>query len=222
MSKSLLAKLPSYRLWTLLVMGCLAASAAECRAVDLTGGPSASPPGGGGCTASGTPGRGSGLTLECTVTRPANFVDLYFGLVNDETVNGIAMDGSGPSGFETFRYSSHTSRSITYVSSSEVGTKAASSTEPASTRMVLTLESGRGVVIATDGDPADNTNGDIGQLFRVAGSSFSVHVDLQSNTKTSPIFSEANTGLYDSAETPANTRSLTKLDFGFYYNECTP
>lgn len=192
----------------------------EAAGLDLTGGPSESPPGGGGCTASGGLGQDGGLTLSCTVTSPGNFVDLYFGLVNDTSVNGMAMDGTGPSGFETFRYSSKTGDSIVYTSSSPVGK--IDTTEGSTTRLVLTLVSGDGVILATDGKPADNTNGDIGQLFRVSGSSFSVHVDLQSNSLTSPVFSPANSGLYDSAQTPAGTRSLASLDFGFYYNECSP
>jgi hypothetical protein len=203
-----------------LVLAFVLALVGETAGLDLTGGPSESPPGGGGCTSNGGLGQAGGLTLYCTVTSPGNFVDLYFGLVNDTSLNGMAMDGTGPSGFETFRYSSKTATSIVYTSSSPVGK--IDTTEGATTRLVLTLLSGDGVVLATDGEPADNANGDIGQLFRISSSSFSMHVDLQSNSLTSPVFSPANSGLYDSAQTPANTRSLASLDFGFYYNECSP
>jgi len=198
---------------------CILAAATTASALQLTGGPVVTPPGGGGCTASGTAGRGNGLTLTCTISAPGNFTDLYFGLANETSLNGMAMDGTGPSGFETFRYSSSTSDSIIYTSSSPINDFG--TTQQTSTRLILTLASGNGFVIATDGTPADNGNGDIRQLFRVSGSSFTVHVDMQSNEIHHPVFTESNTGLYDTVRTSANTRTLNKLDFGFYYRSCS-
>ena len=193
-------------------------------ALDLTGGPSDTPPGGGGCTASGTLARGTGLTLSCTVTSPANFVDLYFGVANNGVANGVAMDGTAPSSFEIFRYSSSTPSSITYTSTTTVDDVLGSSAEDVNTRLVLTLTSGTATVVDTGGTPANNGSGDIGKLFRIAGGSFSVHVDVDSNTLGIPIFGASNTNVYDAVHGPSSGGggSITQLTLGFYYNECNP
>jgi hypothetical protein len=193
------------------------------RALDLTGGPSDTPPGGGGCTASGTLAQDGGLTLSCTVSSPGNFVDLYFGLANNEVANGMAMDGSGPSGFEIFRYSSATASSIIYTSTTTIA-DFSGSTQDVNTRLVLTLTSGTGIVVDTGGTPANNDNGDIQKLFRIAGSSFSVRVDVDSNTLAIPTFGASNPNVYDPVHIPSSGGgdSITNVSFGFYYNECTP
>lgn len=207
---------------TTLAVSALLALVSSAAALDLTGGPSATPPGGGGCSASGTLARGSGLTLSCTVTSPGNFVDLYFGIDN-ATVNGMAMDGSGPSSFEVFRYSSGTASSIVYTSTTTID-NVLGTTEDVNTRLVLTLTSGTGIVVDTGGDPADNGNGDIQKLFRISGNSFSVHVDVDSNTSSIPIFGASNTNVYDPIHVPSSGggKSITSLSLAFYYNECTP
>jgi len=162
--------------------------------------------------------------LNCTVTSPGNFVDLYFGIANNGVSNGLAMDGSGPSGFEIFRYSSSTPSSIIYTSTTTIDNVLGSSTEDVNTRLVLTLTSGTGTVVDTGGNPASNGNGDIQKLFRIAGSSFSVHVDVDSNTLAIPIFGASNTNVYDPTHGPANGGggSITQLTLSFYYNECAP
>jgi hypothetical protein len=212
--------------WKAAVLGvgalAMLALGSTARALDLTGGPSDTPPGGGGCTASGTLARDNGLTLNCTVTSPGNFVDLYFGLTNNTTPNGMAMDGSGPSGFEILRYSSATTNSIVYTSTTTIDDLG--STEDVNTRLVLTLTAGTGIVVDTGGTPANNDNGDIQKLFRIAGGSFSVHVDVDSNTLAIPTFGASNTNVYDPTHMPSNEGggSITRVAFGFYYNECSP
>ncbi len=133
------------------------------------------------------------------------------------------MDGSGPSGFEVFRYSSSTPSSIIYTSTTALD-DVLSSTEDVNTRLVLTLTSGTGTVVDTGGTPASNDNGDIQKLFRIAGSSFSVHVDVNANASAIPIFGASNTDVYDPTHTPASGAggSITSVDLQFYYNECAP
>jgi len=189
-------------------------------ALELTGGPEATPPGGGGCTVSGSLGVGSGVTLTCTVSSPGSFTDLYFGLANNGAANGAEMDGSGPSGFEIFRYSGSTSQSIIYTSTTSIENIGTS--EDVNTRLVLTLISGTADVIDTGGTPANNGNGDIEKLFRITGDAFSVHVDVQANNSAIPAFGAANSKVYDPTHTAANARSTTRVDVGFYYNACSP
>ena len=136
----------------------------------------------------------------------------------------MAMDGSGPSGFEIFRYSSSTPSSIIYTSTTTIDDVLGSSTEDVNTRLVLTLTSGTGTVVDTGGTPANNDNGDIQKLFRIAGSSFSVHVDVESNTSAIPVFGASLTDVYDPIHTPASGAGAPSRESNlqFYYNECTP
>lgn len=208
-------------------LGCLAVAAfvlltasPAARALDLSDGPVDTLPFGSNCSTSGDLGRGSGLTITCTITSPENYADVYFGLANDSGANGNEMDGSGPTSYEIFRYAGSTSDSITYTSSTTLDNKLGSSTEDVNTRVVLTLTSGSGDVIDTGGTPADNADGDIGKLFRVTGSSFSIHVDVQSNRASTPVFDTSSPNVYDPTHTPSDVRNTTRLYFGFYYLGC--
>jgi hypothetical protein len=97
-----------------------------------------------------------------------------------------------------------------------------SSAQDVNTRVVLTLTSGTGTVVDTGGSPANNDNGDIQKLFRITSSSFSVHIDVASNTPPIPIFGGSNPHVYDPTQTPASgTVNRTRVDLAFYYNECT-
>jgi hypothetical protein len=191
-------------------------------ALDLSGGPSDTLPEGGGCTSSGTIGKGSGITYTCTITSPGSFADVYFGIANNEIVNGMAMDGSGPSGFEIFRYSSSTPKSIVYTSTTTINNVLGSSAEDVNTRLVLTLTSGSGTVIDTGGTPANNGNGDIEKLFRITSASFAVNVDVSSNKLSIPSFGPANDSVFNPTHTPPSLRSMGQVDLAFYWNGCTP
>jgi hypothetical protein len=196
---------------------------ARARALDLTAGPTPSPPGGVACTQSDVEPNGSGLTLNCTVADPGAFVDLYFGLANNAMLNGIQMDGTSPSGGEIFRYSSSTARSITYTSVTTIDSLIGDPAGNVNSRLVLTLTSGTGIVIDTSGTPANNDAGDIQKLFRIAGNAFSVRVDVTSNTLVIPIFGASNTQVFNQMHTPPNTTgSATSVNMGFYYKQCSP
>jgi hypothetical protein len=203
------------------MLACLAIGQ-HARALDLTAGPTDSPPGGATCSQTDVDPNGSGFTLQCTIANPGAFVDLYLGLANSAAVNGMTMASSLPAGGEIFRYSSNTARSITYTSVTTIDDLAAGAAQNVNSRVVLTLTSGTGIVIDTAGNPANNDNGDIQKLFRIAGNTFSVRVDVTSNTLTIPTFGPSNSHVFNAAHPPAMTRSATDVNLGFYYKQCTP
>jgi hypothetical protein len=189
------------------------------QALDLTGGPVESPPGGATCQ-SDIDTNGSGLTLHCTITNPGGFTDLYFGLANT-AANGVAMDGTGPTGREIFRYSSSTANTIVYTGATTIDDIITGSTGTVNNRLVLTLTSGSGIVIDTGGRPANNGNGDIQKLFRIAGNAFSLRLEVFSNHLTIPGFMSSN-DLFSSIHHPNTVQSITSVNTGFYYLACTP
>ena len=201
-------------------MLALLAIGQRARALDLTAGPVQMPPGGVTCQ-SDVDQDGSGLTLECTISNPGGFVDLYFGLDNS-AVNGYATDGTGPSGRELFRYSSSTANSIVYTSATTIDDIVTSATENVNTRLVLTLTSGNGIVIDTGGNPANNDNGDIQKLFRIAGDTFSLRLAVTSNHLDIPDFGPSNSHVFNAIHHPPMVSSILGVNTGFYYLQCTP
>jgi hypothetical protein len=201
-------------------MLALLAIGQRARALDLTAGPVQMPPGGVTCQ-SDVDQDGSGLTLECTISNPGGFVDLYFGLDNS-AVNGYATDGTGPSGRELFRYSSSTANSIVYTSATTIDDIVTSATENVNTRLVLTLTSGNGIVIDTGGNPANNDNGDIQKLFRIAGNTFSLRLAVTSNHLDIPDFGPSNSHVFNAIHHPSMVSSIIGVNTGFYYLQCTP
>ena len=107
------------------------------------------------------------------------------------------MDGTGPFGREIFRYSSSTARSIVYTGATTIDNIVTSATEHVNTRLVLTLTSGTGIVIDTGGTPANNDNGDIQKLFRIAGDTFSLRLAVTSNHLTIPVFGPSNSHVFN-------------------------
>jgi hypothetical protein len=203
------------------------ANGARARALTLSGGPTLTPPGGVTCSQT-VDQDGSGLTLNCTVANPGVFADLYFGLANNSKANGVAMDGSVSSAHEIFRYASDTPRSITYTSRTTINNLLGTTADNVNTRLVLTLTSGTGFVIDTDGNPANNNNGDIQKLIRIAGNAFSLRVDITSNmfnpaNATLFRFGPSNSHVYNAIPKPPNPPgSVTAVDMGFYYLLCAP
>lgn len=204
-----------------LAMLAVLAIGQRAAALDLTAGPVDMPPGGVTCQTN-VDQDGSGLTLQCTVANPGAFVDLYFGLANNSAVNGYAMDGTGPTEREIFRYSSSTAQSIVYTSATTIDNIVTNATEHVNTRLVLTLTSGNGIVIDTGGTPANNDNGDIQKLFRIAGNAFSLRLAATSNHLTIPVFGPSNSHVFNAIHHPTGVNSIVGVNTGFYYLQCTP
>ena len=204
-----------------LVMLALLAVGQRARALEITAGPVDMPPGGVTCQTD-VDQDGSGLTLQCTISNPGAFVDLYFGLANSTASNGYAMDGTGPTEREIFRYSSSTAQSIVYTSATTIDNIVTNATEHVNTRLVLTLTSGNGIVIDTGSNPANNDNGDIQKLFRISGNTFSLRLAVTSNHLTIPDFGPSNSHVFNAIHHPPMVSSIVGVNTGFYYLQCTP
>ena len=89
-----------------LLVGLAAWSvAATAPALVITGGPVYSLPGGGSCTITGEPARGSGATISCTGVNLSAHSNVYIGIRNDTNPNGNTMTGATPSGGSIFTFS---------------------------------------------------------------------------------------------------------------------
>jgi hypothetical protein len=88
--------------------------------------------------------------------------------------------------------------------------------------LVLTLTSGNGIVIDTGGTPANNNNGDIQKLFRIAGNTFSLRLAVTSNHLTIPDFGPSNSHVFNAIHHPTTVSSIVGVNTAFYYLQCTP
>ena len=200
-----------------------AASAAQ--ALTLSGGPVYSLPGGGSCAVTNVHSRNTGATVSCTGVNLGAHTNVYFGIKNNSNVNGLAMDGSGPSGTEIFSFVSAGGSSITYSSAgfvtSLITAPTALGTDPVSNTLTIALSSGSASVVATAGNPASNGNGAIERVFKLnSGSTFNFDVDI---TSSDPHFSgQACTSVYDPTHVTsgAGLTCLGRVDLGFYYSDC--
>ena len=192
-------------------------------ALVITGGPTYTLPGGGTCTVTtGVPGIGSGATVNCTGVNLAAHSNVYFGIKNNTNVNGLALDGSGPSGTEIFGFSSAAGSTITYTSSGNVTSLITGlGTDATTNTLTITRSAGTASIVSTGGTPASNGNGAIERLFRLtSGSSFTFEIDI---TSSNPNFSgQACTGVYDPTHvtTGAGLTCLGRVDLAFYYSDC--
>ena len=60
------------------------------------------------------------------------------------------------------------------------------------------------------------------QLFRIAGNTFSVRIDVTSNTFAIPDLGPSNTHVFNVTNTAPMSGTTTTVNMGFYYLQCTP
>jgi hypothetical protein len=210
-------------------------------ALQLTAGPVGDIPGGYDCTRSDLdpscdrPTACTAWTENCFIRTPGAFTDLYWGLQNTypaPQVTGIAMDGHLAFQDEgTFRYRSSTPRSITYTSRGPLYS-ASLGVVNVNNRLVMTLIAGTGVVVDTEGNPANNAYADIQKLFKITSNSFSVRIEVTSNALPRAVISgdtltrgtfRPSVELFNTFDvTPSTTRPFVSVHTGFYYLLCAP
>lgn len=187
----------------------------------ITGGPTYTLPGGGSCSVSGQPSRGSGATVTCSGVNLAAHTNVYFGVKNNTAPNGNTMTGTQPSGAAVFNFSSSDANSITYASATTINNVLGSSAQPVSNQMIITRTAGSATVVPTGGVPANNANGQIERLFRLdGGSSFTFTVQVRSSTAGIVGFGISNPHVYDPTHTTINNGDIARVDLGFYYSSC--
>jgi hypothetical protein len=178
----------------------------------------------GTCTASPSiPSTGSGATLTCSNIDLSAHTNVYIGIRNASNVNGLTMTGTAPAAGSAavYRSSSTAASSITYTSTTTITSAIpAFGTDTVSNTLTLTRSAGTGSVVATGGTPANNSNGDIGHLFKItSGSTFTIEVDA---TSTDEHFSgQSCTGLYDPTHSTAGAGNCrSNVDIQFYWSDC--
>jgi hypothetical protein len=186
---------------------------------------------------------GSISTETVTCTNVSQSTAIYFGLRNDQFVDGSNEVGIvGPSlGVNQFKSPTvgslcpGPSCTLTYSGTASVPdnittdqTTCGGSSCTVTTQLVLTLTSVTGgtgsiVRVSNSGVTANNTNGDIDYLFLVTGTSFTVTsaVDAKDAVHTSFGFSVVNVFNPSHANTdaaPNNNRDISHVDLAFYWN----
>lgn len=197
------------------------AFAAPAAAITLDGGPEYIPPGAGSEVTSGDATLLGGYTIDETGYDLGQTGHLYFGVRADTYMNGYSMDGADISGDEIFRFAMKTANSIVYTGETTMVTTL-NGTHTIATRMTITF-TGTGVTVedATTQALNDATNGDVGALWHVQSSDFSVNVLIEAQV---PVF-DPNAGnwepaneLFNRIETENDTG--TSFDWAFYYDLC--
>lgn len=214
---------------TLAVFG-IASSAA---ALVIDGGPTYAPPGGGSCSVSPAvdsthgPSETGGVTVTCSGLSPSSLAALYFGIRNDNFVQGDSELGTGgpTAGTNQFTVSSTTASSITYTGTTTIFDVVTAANHTVSTQLVLTLTTPlAGSVVATGGNPANNSNGDIADLFQITASSFSVSVNVKASDDQHPVAGNSCPAVFDPTKTRSCTgpcsptdQDVSHVDLAFYF-----
>jgi hypothetical protein len=188
--------------------------------------------------------QGASISTETvTCTNVSQSTAIYFGLRNDQVVDGSNEAGIGGPSPGVNQFKSPTAGSlcpgpsctVTYSGTTSVPDNIApdqatcgGSSCTVTTQLVLTLTSVTGgagsiVRVANSGVTANNANGDIGYLFLIAGTSFTVTaaVDAKDAVHTSFGFSVGNVFNPSHANTdatPNNNRDISHVDLAFYWN----
>jgi hypothetical protein len=172
--------------------------------------------------------------VSCSGLNPSAVSALYFGIRNDQFSLGETMAGTGgptANGPAIYRYSIGSGSTITYFGNTNPAATTIfnalppGSTRNVSTRMLLTRTAGTAPIVTTGGTPANSANnGDIGALFHVTSTSFSVRVDVQALDSVFTSYGNSCVNLFN----PTNTRSpgsglsptdqdVSRVDLGFYW-----
>ena len=196
------------------------ATSASGLAISPGGGPHYAGNGGinGVCSATGNACTNAGATVTCTGLTPDQFQFLYYGIRNDQFVNGVKQVGNGGPVAGTDQFKTGTG-SIAYTGTTTVwhgGTTAVNS------RLVLsvgTVTGGTLSVVSTGGNPADNSSGEIDLLFRVpAGvSGFTMNVKVQAAIGGTPSAGSCPTVFDPSFTRDGTDFDVSHVDLGFYF-----
>lgn len=198
--------------------------ASSASALTLHGGPVYAGSGGvtGNCSVSGNACLTAGATVTCTGLNASAFRNLYLGIRNDSTVNGVKQLGTlGPvAGTDQFRSGTG---SITYTGTTTVYDSITGGPLPVNTKLVLSTTSvigGSASVVATGGNPANNTRGDIDLVYDLSSGVTAVTLNVQIQAALSP--GSPSTGSCPTVFDPTDTRDgvdqdVSHVDLAFYF-----
>jgi hypothetical protein len=200
---------------TLLTALCLASNAA---AIVISGGPVTAPPGGGSCSVSGSPNVGGGATATCSGLNLGAVRHLYFGMRVNQGAVGDALDNTGPTGAEIFRYNSRTTDSARYTGQTQIYNSLVPGYQVVNTELLMGFQAGQGAFVA---DPLihalNNGNGDVEVFREITTSSFTVTFKV--NAQNGSVWQSA-ASYFDAVHVPASDHNLDSVNVDFYYDTC--
>ena len=201
----------------------LLGASSSASALTIHGGPFYAGAGGvtGSCTVSGNACLTAGATVTCTGLNPASFSNLYFGIRNDQSVNGVKEVGTaGPvAGVDQFKVGSGTGP-ITYTGTTTVHNNITGGTNPlaVNTKLSLNVTAGTVSVVTTGGTPANNSNGDIDRVFKVTSTGVTMVVQVQAALSPGAPSAGSCPTVFDPTHTTDVTdRDVSRVDLGFYF-----
>ena len=188
----------------------------------ISSGPTYELPEGASCEVDGQASFEGGATWTCSGIDLDEHTRVYFGIRNDQRASGVATDGGGPTGAETWDLAETSETEIVYTSETTMRNAADSSTESVTSRLTLRLLEGSAVVVDTEGTPSNNQNAQISALFSIQSERFVIEALVESTRTEDLDFTPTNPGLFDPAPTPENElmQSISSVDLGFYLADC--
>ena len=200
------------------VLALLCGAASASATILISGGPTYTPPGGGSCTVSGAPDLLTGATLTCSGLNLSATRHLYYGIKNNASVVGDAMDNVTPAGTAIFLYSSSGSNSLTFTGTTRIYNVLTSAYQSVSTRNIVTFTGTGSLVSDARTEALNNSNGDVESLWQVGATSFTVGVNVQAYNGST----WGTSGPYfDGIHTRDGTdKEIDRVDMGFYYDAC--
>jgi len=209
------------RFWGILVVVWLLGWSSVAAGLTVHGGPLYAGSGGvtGSCTVSGNACLTAGATVTCSGLNPSSFQNLYYGIRNDQFVDGVKEVGSGGPVAGTDQFKSGTG-TITYSGTTTVHDNITSTNLAVNTKLVLTVTGGSVTVVSTGGNPANNNNGDIDLLFKVSSTNLTVTVQVQAALSPgSPSAGSCPTVFDPTHTTDVTDKDVSHVDLGFYYED---
>ncbi|MBI3786590.1 MAG: hypothetical protein HY270_24635 [Deltaproteobacteria bacterium] len=209
---------------TLLALCCVASMASA--ASVISAGPVYSPAGGGSCVLSGDAESAGGATWTCSGLSFSSFTNLYFGIKNNATAQGLAMNTAEPSGGAIISWSADGTTTLTYTGQTSVFDAVAGSSKTAFTRLTLTFQSGTGSITDDATTQAlSGANGAVHSLWHVTSASFTANALFEGSDTDGSGYVPAKTYFGTASVHGQSTRDGTDkdrshVDLGFYYSYC--
>ena len=169
---------------------------------------------------SGSPNVGTGATVSCSGLNLGAVRHLYYGMRVDRTTIGDALDNSGPSSSEIFRYSSRTTNELRYTGLTQVYNSivGGGGYQAVQTELRLAFPAGGTFIV----DPVihalnSTANGDVEVLREVTAASFATTAKVNANNGSTWVSAASH---FDASSAPSNHQNLDHVDLGFYYDSC--
>ena len=165
----------------------------------------------------------TGATVTCSSLNASSFQNLWFGIRNDQVVNGDKEVGTAGPVTNVDQFKTGTG-SITYTGTTTVHNNVTGGTNPlaVNTKLVLTMGTvtgGTATVVSTGGVPANSGNGSIDEVYLLSSgvTGFTMTVQVQAAlSPTAPSAGSCPTVFDPTHTTDVTDRDVSHVDLGFY------